>query len=304
MSSRRFIKNEQEIAQEAGVSDQLDPIRIFDLDSCGIDKERFFEQVGRTFEILEWDYYDVRRRQLEVIERELSDLTEQEHQLLRSYYLGEVDFDSLSPMIERLSERILAEVQSFLPFRKRCVSSFLLSLEGSHWNIQELSAKEYSQQVDQSDIRALPRQFLGLPSEFVSDRQFQSLLRSVAHMIHEIEQDVREMEVTCWNTSIVARPENEASNSPEGIHQDGADYIVSALVVNRENVRGGASRIFGPDKETKYLQYELGVGEGILQRDKNSSLWHDVTPIVTEDENIGDGVRSTIGFDIEIVRRA
>ena len=30
-----------------------------------------------------------------------------------------------------------------------------------------------------------------------------------------------------------------ATNAPEGIHQDGADYIVSALVLERKNIKGG-----------------------------------------------------------------
>ena len=33
-------------------------------------------------------------------------------------------------------------------------------------------------------------------------------------------------------------------NSPEGVHQMGADYIVSALVINRINLKGGISDIY------------------------------------------------------------
>ena len=48
---------------------------------------------------------------------------------------------------------------------------------------------------------------------------------------------------------VQAFPEKAGSNAPEGIHQDGSDYIVSALVVDRGNIVGEISKIYGPDKK-------------------------------------------------------
>jgi len=94
-----------------------------------------------------------------------------------------------------------------------------------------------------------------------------------------------------------------ADNAPEGIHQDGADYIVSALVIERRNVQGGTSIIYGPDKQTIYLTVTLQPGQGIFQADQGSDLWHDVTPIVLElNSSGGEGVRNILGFDILIDR--
>ena len=87
-----------------------------------------------------------------------------------------------------------------------------------------------------------------------------------------------------------------------GIHQDGMDYIVSALVISRSNISGGRSIIYGNDKSTRILEVELCPGQGILQPDKNTQLWHDVTPIQSLDD-ISAGSRSTLGFDFTVTQR-
>lgn len=44
---------------------------------------------------------------------------------------------------------------------------------------------------------------------------------------------------------------DSATNSPEGIHQDGMDCIVSAFVVESRNICGAKSIVYLDDKETK-----------------------------------------------------
>ncbi|WP_238699289.1 2OG-Fe dioxygenase family protein [Helicobacter sp. MIT 05-5294] len=92
-----------------------------------------------------------------------------------------------------------------------------------------------------------------------------------------------------------------ATNSPEGIHQDGVDFIVSAFVVESKNIGGGESMIYLEDKKTKVFQTTLKEGQGILQADKNSCLWHEVTPIYPLNKDL-PAYRSSIGFDIEIMQ--
>lgn len=77
------------------------------------------------------------------------------------------------------------------------------------------------------------------------------------------------------------------TNSPEGVHQDGCEYIVSALVIDRFNVTGGESRVYCSNQEKMILSHVLNEGEGLLHADKHSSLWHEVTPISLYDEKKG-----------------
>lgn len=87
----------------------------------------------------------------------------------------------------------------------------------------------------------------------------------------------------------------EADNAPEGVHRDGADFIISALVIGRHNVEGGHSTVYSPDKQTVLLAHTLQAGEGLFHEDRE--LWHDVTKIRTQADS-GVGYRDIIGLDI------
>lgn len=86
----------------------------------------------------------------------------------------------------------------------------------------------------------------------------------------------------------------DSDNAPEGIHRDGADYILSAFVVARHRVRGGTSIVYDVDAHTKLLSVTLESGYGIVQDD--TWLWHDVTPVSSALEDIG--YRDIFGIDL------
>jgi hypothetical protein len=108
-----------------------------------------------------------------------------------------------------------------------------------------------------------------------------------------------DLTVTFHETGTVARQGRGATNAPEGVHQDGADYIVSALVVERVNVEGGMSLIVDDDTGTVF-SVVLEPGQGIFQADRGSSLWHYVTPILLGGEGRDEGVRNIFGFDVAV----
>jgi hypothetical protein len=88
---------------------------------------------------------------------------------------------------------------------------------------------------------------------------------------------------------------NISHNSPEGIHRDGCDYIVSAYIVNKFNVQGSNSIIYDENKK-KIYDTILNENEGIYQEDKK--LYHYVDEIKTMDDNY-IGYRDILGFDIQ-----
>ncbi|CZE49484.1 2OG-Fe dioxygenase family protein [Campylobacter geochelonis] len=96
---------------------------------------------------------------------------------------------------------------------------------------------------------------------------------------------------------------NISTNSPEGIHQDGMDFIMSAFIVERKNIKGAKSIIYNNmfNKFNKILEITLKEGYGILQPDMNTSLWHEVTEIFSIDKN-KPAYRSSIGFDFEVIK--
>ena len=79
-----------------------------------------------------------------------------------------------------------------------------------------------------------------------------------------------------WNFQVV-------TNSPEGIHQDGMDFIVPALIIDRVNIQGGQSLVYDargvPLRENGYPDFIeqspnsrvlLPPGHGMLHPDRGS----------------------------------
>ena len=113
------------------------------------------------------------------------------------------------------------------------------------------------------------------------------------HSMKELSIDVHQVRQICY-------PDVDSHNSSEGIHQDGANYIISACVLNRHNIQGGTSSVYDNNLVLLYDTLLL-ENEFIFQDDK--SLHNYVTPIQYcqshSDEPIG--YRDIIGLDIQIL---
>ena len=109
------------------------------------------------------------------------------------------------------------------------------------------------------------------------------------------QKRINSFDVSLHQVRQTTYPGIESHNSPEGIHQDGADFIVSAFVLNRSNIEGGESIIYDKNKQ-QIDQFTLQNKEGIFQNDKK--LWHYVTPIRSKYDYVG--YRDIVGLDIII----
>ena len=94
-------------------------------------------------------------------------------------------------------------------------------------------------------------------------------------------------------------PSFDSNPAPEGIHRDGANYIISGLVLNRQNVTGGMSKVYLVDKKTEVFKRELQPGEGLFQADEENLYWHSVTSLHRKNPS-WQGWRSIIGFDVVV----
>ncbi|MDE3056275.1 MAG: 2OG-Fe dioxygenase family protein [Verrucomicrobiota bacterium] len=155
---------------------------------------------------------------------------------------------------------------------------------------------EHSQE---EDWRKLPRVFPHLEKKHSSLPTFRAFLCGIADQIQTYNAQAQKLDIVAHHMKVVTTKERVRGNSPEGIHQDGYPFLVTALVVERLGVTGGESQVFDEDKKTKIFTTTLRPGQGILQPDLGSHLWHHVTPIAPEQSK---GVRSVIGLDIDIVR--
>jgi len=90
------------------------------------------------------------------------------------------------------------------------------------------------------------------------------------------EVEIHQMRVRAFSDPI----NNLTPVSPEGIHQDGFNYI-AMLGVNRSNVFGGALMVYTNKKSSPFLEKELQPGEIIMLDDRK--LWHNAKDIWARD---------------------
>lgn len=158
---------------------------------------------------------------------------------------------------------------------------------------------------DVLDYRGVPRTFERIEEKILQGRWITDFIGqiSASAMLFEnekrntciYENPIESLTVDVHQVRQVTYPGEESHNSPEGIHRDGADYVVSAFVLNRLNVEGGESVVYDSDKNPVY-KTTLKDGLGIFQEDRE--LWHYVSSVSSVGNRMG--FRDIIGLDITI----
>jgi len=155
----------------------------------------------------------------------------------------------------------------------------------------------FQQKVD--DNRGLKRKFELIDSYYITQPWILNFLTQISalsvlnHNYYKGHKKIKEVDIHLHQVRQTAYSDMSSHNSPEGIHRDGCDYIVSALVINRNNIVGGESKIYNKNKMIQYKTI-LENHEGIYQED--TKQWHYVTPIETVGQGIG--FRDILGVDI------
>ena len=281
------------------------PILKFNLRDIGIDLSKL-QNICPTYESLPWDMYLVKRDQVDFLIEKFPWLKQFFLEtFLPNYFADIASLSDVSRLVDRFNKEDIAAFEEIQPYRRRGISSFLLekSGEGFEWNIEQLPYVPYSQTSDVLlDYRNLPRSFPPSPVEVTSNDEFRKILAYLAMFTDIAEKGkTKKIKIICQQVGIVSKPDDnrEESNAPEGIHQDGCDYIVSALVVERKGIIGGESVVYAEDKKIELLRTLLLEGDAIFQADAGSPLWHDVEPIESDGSPV-QGIRNIIGYDIYI----
>lgn len=81
---------------------------------------------------------------------------------------------------------------------------------------------------------------------------------------------------------IVASALEEGRPTPEGVHKDGADYIL-IMLLDRHNVQGGVSHIYNNQMQALGQCTLSGSADLLLVNDHK--VYHGVTPILPEDKS-------------------
>lgn len=289
------------------------PILVSNLHELGLDAKAFIHFFSPLFAELSWDPYDVRRLQgaflmtafpkdKAIIEKRLPD-----------YYLGKKDKRTYNKWIKQLSPKKRKQFDAIQPWRRRSVCKFVLTELKKGIRIKRAKVPQFAQEVSGNDLRSLPRVFDESPAKHVENEHFYDLMKKVFVIVKEarskIGKQVKKISFTAHFMSVQATSDKPGDNSPEGAHEDGVDYIISALVVNRFNLKGGQTQIIElrPDQKKEIIfRHTLKPGEFVFQADTRdeivygTDLWHHVTPFYLAKKKNGEGWRDIIGFDIMV----
>lgn len=287
------------------------PLKIMTLPEIGIDQESFIARMAPTFKILPLDPYDPALAAEALIKRHAPSLYESlELDWLR--FWKELDVTSSTYgdakegprfWVERVDDlELVAELESLSAYRRRSCFQFVARQlpAAAGWYLLEKGTPAFCQAV--SDSRSRPRRFAMPPSSVYRDASMHQLIGFACQWAIQIAGTPRQaLQVTMHQMLTFASTRSGSRPAPEGLHQDGAEFIISALVVERCNVSGGASRVYyDAGRHLAMSPRELQPGEGIFQADKLWGYWHDVTPIYPDDP-VRESYRSIIGLDIKIL---
>jgi len=80
---------------------------------------------------------------------------------------------------------------------------------------------------------------------------------------------------------IEANSDEAGKPTPEGIHRDGADFILIVLL-QRDNITGGVSHIYDADKKLQFGAVLEELGDAVLLDDRK--VWHGVSEVYALDK--------------------
>jgi hypothetical protein len=272
------------------------------LGTFGIDAAGFVAAIDPTFARLPWDMYDVRRTHIaQLMAHCPASLQPSNRQLLKQYYLGQVGAEVFDPWRVLMTAEQKNAWRDGHPCRRRAVSSYQLTLapDGAP-ALTRAPVPEFCQ-AEVEDYRQWPRVFAPMSLSPDSSAEFRAFLLGVGRMVVDVRPMTRSMRLTVHQVSTIAYDGRPGMPAPEGIHQDGADYIVSALVVSRRGVIGAVSQLFLDDRTHPVFSLTLTQGVGLFHADARSTIWHNATPIVAADQHgSSTGIRNVLGVDVHL----
>ncbi len=268
-------------------------IKFFDIEDLPLQSSEFMTVLQINQNKLEWDFYDVERSIVNYLKNTKPHIYRDRYQEYKKL-TGDV-----KEKIKFWDDYVIIPEYVKRPFRKRCIGNYRLTKQKKNeWKVIDSSTNSFVQDVE--DARSEVRVFKLLPLEIRSNLEILKFICHFAQVIQFKNPSANNINATLHYVTTYAYQGKEGSPAPEGIHQDGADYIVSAMVISRKNVKGGISKIYSVDAKTVILEKLLKERQGIFQADSSYNYYHEITPISLDNLNLSEGYRSILGVDFKI----
>ncbi len=257
----------------------MNTIKVANFSTLGINFAEVQSCLGPIFDTLPWDEYDVRVQQLKALE--IDDPTifagDLGKQLYAEYFSGQKSIDYCIPA---------------KPFRRRAAGLAVIIRTDSGFDITPMRLGDYNQ--DSNDYRSLKRTFQNLPAEIYSARWFQELLvQGILLMEQTLQTKADRVLADIHFMRLVVEPGEPRTNTPEGKHHDGVDFLMTCLT-HLQNATGANSFVWNDDEEL-ILNHRLIPGEILIMPD----FLHEVSNMESAD-GINPAVRDIVGIDFTI----
>jgi hypothetical protein len=287
------------------------PIRPFHLSDFGISSEDFLARIGPTFHSLPLDPYDPALAAERLVKAHFAEIYRNHEKDWLTFWnkLGDLQYDNpfAGPQFwkQHITDADLQKaLSSIRPYRRRSCFQYLAwphPFDEYRWKLKELGTPTFAQAV--TDVRSRPRRFSVSPISVYRDEDILSFVGIACQLVRQTASVLATtMRVTLHQMLTYADNSTGSEPAPEGTHQDGSPFIISALVVERNNVVGGISRVYYAKDEGLALECELQPGYGILQSDTHNQYWHKVTTVYPLDP-AEPAYRSILGLDIDFVNK-
>jgi hypothetical protein len=286
------------------------PIMEFNLCDFGIDVDLLIQQIGPSFNSLALDKYEKRRQEVVFLKNQFPSHIGTLNEFFFDYMSSKANLNDISDLVSSLNSDELLALERVGAVRHRAIAKFDVTFHASEQQnqinnagnagsvsveLERVSAAGFVQKTNnKADFRALPRYFEEASEDLTNNASIQKLLRSVALKVREHHPEpLQNLELTLHQV-IVSVDAETPFILPDGIHQDGADHIVSAIPVIMSGVVAPISTVYDVTLQP-ILETQLGIGQGLLHDDRH--YWHSVSALFSAG---AAGKRGTLGLDVQL----
>jgi len=125
------------------------------------------------------------------------------------------------------------------------------------------------------------REYEAFKKSTINNPLLKSIIQFIAKKIHfSIEKEWR---IQAHQFRIQANADEAGQPAPEGIHRDGADFIL-IMVLNRHNITGGVNHIYDDAKRLIFGGILENTGDAVLLDD--NKVWHGVSEVYPLDDKL------------------
>lgn len=146
--------------------------------------------------------------------------------------------------------------------------------------LKMLPAKSFSQSDDVNAFQGnVAREYQDIEEQVVDSEAFTQMFASFKEMTQM--QDSKPIEV--HQMRILGKKDDLTEAAPEGIHQDGFDYL-GVFVIDRKNIEGGEICVHQTKDQAPIFKHAFDKGEFVVLNDKR--FWHSAASLKAVNDDL------------------